>query len=122
MSHVSAAEIKHLAQLDGIDLECPVCKHRFDQKQQLIEHASEHAKARRHRHDSNPAKPYKCPKCWKTFTIEERLQRHMLCHGDEAAKPLQCKVRDTEYITAFKRGLKKFLVRKEYENSLMKDY
>ena len=96
---MSTTEIKHLSQLDGVDLECPVCNHRFDQKQQLIEHASEHAKTRRHRsYDSNPAKPYKCPKCWKAFTIEERLQRHMLCHGDEAAKPLECTVSDNEII------------------------
>lgn len=40
----------------------------------------------------NPAKPHKCEMCYKSFATEDRLQRHMLVHGNEDAKPLQCHV------------------------------
>ena len=31
--------------------------------------------------------------CYVLFcSIEDRLQKHMLCHGDEESKPLQCTV------------------------------
>lgn len=33
---------------------------------------------------------YKCPKCYKGFATSDRIQRHMMVHGDEATKPLQC--------------------------------
>ena len=73
----------------GIRLDCPVCHHQFQSKQELIQHASEHGRMRR-RTLSNPNKPFKCNKCWKGFTVEEKLQRHLLCHGDESTKPMEC--------------------------------
>lgn len=34
---------------------------------------------------------YKCMVCHKMFAFPERLRRHMLVHGSEESKPLQCK-------------------------------
>lgn len=33
---------------------------------------------------------FKCPKCNKLFASRDRIQKHMMVHGDEQAKPLQC--------------------------------
>ncbi|KAF4521285.1 hypothetical protein B566_EDAN002289 [Ephemera danica] len=64
------------------------------------EHTSTHGKVllRKFRGVINPAKPYKCELCYKSFATEDRLQRHMLVHGTEESKPLQCE-------TCFKRFL-----------------
>ena len=74
--------------LEHTMLECPVCRKQFYNKRDLIEHASEHGKAKSK--SINPNRPYKCDKCWKAFSVHERLQKHMMCHGDDDAKPLQC--------------------------------
>ncbi|XP_063240565.1 PR domain zinc finger protein 10-like isoform X2 [Bacillus rossius redtenbacheri] len=76
---------------------CPQCSREFPSRQELVEHVSEHARAPgreppRPRRGFNPAKPWKCERCYKSFATEERLQRHMLVHGSEETKPLQCDV------------------------------
>ena len=68
------------------DLSCPVCNESFAAKKDLIQHAAIHAKLK----NKGAARPYKCKKCWKSFGQIERLQRHMMCHGAEEDKPLQC--------------------------------
>ncbi len=90
MSMVAVDGLDNVVSLTDTNLECPVCKQMFASKRDLIQHASEHGKSKRRAH--NPAKPHKCTKCWKAFGVYERLQKHMLCHGDEESKPLQCLV------------------------------
>ncbi|KAJ8321392.1 hypothetical protein KUTeg_001074 [Tegillarca granosa] len=70
-------------------LACPVCQMQFQDQRALIEHAAEHGTAKR---KLGRDRPHKCDKCWKAFHTQERLQRHMLCHGEEDSKPLQCDV------------------------------
>lgn len=77
--------------LDENMLTCPVCYDPFQNQHDLIEHASVHGKTKR-KLVLNPERPHKCEKCWKAFGSHERLQKHLLCHGDESAKPLQCQV------------------------------
>ena len=72
------------------ELQCPVCKLQFASKRELVDHAAEHGK--RKPPSGNPLKPHKCSKCWKAFSTAERLNKHMLCHGDERSKPMQCQV------------------------------
>ncbi|XP_074652630.1 PR domain zinc finger protein 10-like [Tubulanus polymorphus] len=69
-------------------MECPVCKMLFTSKLELIDHASTHGKAKK----PPVLRPYKCSSCWKAFRCEESLHKHLLCHGSEDAKPLQCVV------------------------------
>ena len=80
----------NMVSLADTNLKCPVCTKLFLSKHDLIQHASTHAKSKRR--SFNPAKPYKCSKCWKAFGVYERLQKHLLCHGNEEDKPLQCMV------------------------------
>ncbi|GAB1602871.1 PR domain zinc finger protein 10-like [Argonauta hians] len=77
--------------LDSNVLACPVCFLSFHKQQDLIKHASVHGKTKR-KMLHNPQRPHKCQKCWKAFSNYERLQKHLLCHGDENSKPLQCQV------------------------------
>lgn len=90
VGNLAGMENINIVSLAGTLFECPVCKKAFDNKRDLILHASEHAKTKRR--SINPKKPYKCSRCWKSFTLQERLQKHMLCHGDDESKPLQCSV------------------------------
>lgn len=76
--------------LVGVTLECPLCKMSFTDKNDLIQHVSSHAKNRRR--TINPEKPFKCYHCWKSFAVKEKLDKHMLCHGSDDTKPLQCEV------------------------------
>ncbi|XP_071095824.1 PR domain zinc finger protein 10-like [Haliotis cracherodii] len=71
-------------------LACPMCHRQFANKRDLIDHASEHGKSKKKL--LNPNRPHKCEKCWKAFGSQDRLQKHMLCHGEEDSKPLQCDV------------------------------
>ena len=75
---------------DENHLQCPVCDTLFQTKQDLILHASEHARKGRRPLRSHPCKPFKCLTCWKSFSTDERLQKHMLCHSDKANKPYKC--------------------------------
>ncbi|XP_050415842.1 PR domain zinc finger protein 10 [Patella vulgata] len=78
---------------NGIGMEnylaCPVCKARFDNKNDLIAHATQHGTSKK---KLIPPRPFKCNNCWKAFGTQERLTKHMLCHGTEDSKPLQCEV------------------------------
>nr|CAD7393691.1 unnamed protein product [Timema cristinae] len=80
------------------DFHCPQCKQQFPSKVKLIDHVSIHGKAkikrahRRIRGSVNPAKPWKCELCYKSFATQDRLQHHRLVHGSEELKPLQCVV------------------------------
>ncbi|KAJ9585314.1 hypothetical protein L9F63_002899, partial [Diploptera punctata] len=76
---------------------CPQCTQEFPSKKELIEHVSAHGKLtppqlRTRLRSVNPAKPWKCELCYKSFATEDRLQRHMLVHGAEESKPLQCDI------------------------------
>ncbi|KAG8226515.1 hypothetical protein J437_LFUL006905 [Ladona fulva] len=71
---------------------CPHCGKEFHSKKELVLHASAHGTIRRSRSSLNPAKPHKCELCYKAFASEDRLQKHMLVHGTEESKPLQCEV------------------------------
>lgn len=77
----------NLVSLQSSPPACPVCHKEFTSKRDLIEHASDHAMARK-----SCVRANKCSLCWKGFSTQERLQKHMLCHGDEETKPLQCTV------------------------------
>ncbi|XP_069691824.1 uncharacterized protein [Periplaneta americana] len=79
------------------DVQCPQCTQEFPSKKELIEHVSAHGKLtppqlRPRLRSVNPAKPWKCELCYKSFATEDRLQRHMLVHGAEESKPLQCDI------------------------------
>lgn len=63
----------------------------FTNKRDLIDHASEHGKAKS-KVSIPPYKPHRCDHCGKCFSTNERLQKHLLCHGSEESKPLQCQV------------------------------
>lgn len=40
---------------------------------------------------NTPPKPFRCQQCYKTFTSEERLQKHAIVHSaDDRGKPLAC--------------------------------
>nr|KAG5702586.1 hypothetical protein BaRGS_003746 [Batillaria attramentaria] len=71
-------------------LACPMCRAQFEDKRALIEHAAEHARQPTAPRLSN--RPFKCQTCWKAFSAKEKLQRHLLCHGDDESKPLECEV------------------------------
>ncbi|KAK7788748.1 hypothetical protein R5R35_014436 [Gryllus longicercus] len=80
---------------DNENLKCPQCCEEFITKKELVDHVAEHGKLlsqTRLRGSSNPAKPWKCELCYKSFATEDRLQRHMLVHGAEESKPLQCDI------------------------------
>lgn len=70
-------------------LACPVCQMQFTDPKMLIHHAGEHGASK---YKFLRERPFKCDKCCKAFYTHERLQRHILCHGDESTKPLQCDV------------------------------
>lgn len=70
-------------------LTCPVCNKDFETKTALISHVGQHASPRQ---PLACSKPFKCQLCLKTFSLFERLQQHLLCHGDESLKPLACEV------------------------------
>ena len=77
-------------QWDENHLQCPVCNKKFQTKQELILHASEHARKTHRSLRIHPRKPFKCMTCWKSFATDESLQKHMLCHSDKAHKPVKC--------------------------------
>ncbi|XP_023721528.1 PR domain zinc finger protein 10 isoform X4 [Cryptotermes secundus] len=79
------------------DVQCPQCTQEFPSKKELIEHVTAHGKLthpqpRPRMRSVNPAKPWKCELCYKSFATDDRLQRHMLVHGAEESKPLQCDI------------------------------
>lgn len=76
-------------QVDKRVLACPVCQMQFHDKKMLIQHAADHGTSK---YKFLRERPFKCDKCCKAFYTHERLQRHILCHGDESTKPLQCDV------------------------------
>ncbi|ELU00380.1 hypothetical protein CAPTEDRAFT_221119 [Capitella teleta] len=81
-----------LLSLEQPSLDCPVCNKQFQQKQDLIQHASEHATLRKGGRPFNPQRPYACSKCSKAFGTEDRLAKHLLSHTDDDQKPLKCPV------------------------------
>ncbi|XP_061165396.1 PR domain zinc finger protein 10-like isoform X1 [Saccostrea echinata] len=76
-------------QVDKSILACPVCQMQFNDQKLLIQHAAEHGTSK---YKFLRERPFKCDKCCKAFYTHERLQRHILCHGDDSTKPLQCEV------------------------------
>ncbi|KAG5897474.1 hypothetical protein JTB14_031100 [Gonioctena quinquepunctata] len=66
---------------------CPGCQRKYPTQRQLVMHVMQHALPK------SVVQPerVKCPVCYKIFAQRERLQRHMLVHGSEDSKPLQCK-------------------------------
>jgi hypothetical protein len=76
-------------QVDKRILACPVCQMQFNDQKMLIQHTAEHGTSK---FKFLRERPFKCDKCCKAFYTHERLQRHILCHGDDSTKPLQCEV------------------------------
>ena len=65
-------QVEGLVSLDSGHLACPVCSQQFADKQSLIEHAAEHARtgATQQRRKPLSSKPFKCGKCWKSFSLQ----------------------------------------------------
>ena len=95
-------------------LACPVCSAQFTQMMALVEHAAEHGKAKKL---PNYHRPFKCDKCWKAFTTQERLTQHFLCHGPDDAKPFACMICGKRFLNNSARSchLKTHSLHKYYE-------
>lgn len=65
---------------------CPACNRKFVTQKQLVMHVSSHSLPK---YKIIPER-FQCPICYTSYPLRERLQRHMLIHGPEESKPLQC--------------------------------
>nr|CAH7762289.1 unnamed protein product [Callosobruchus chinensis] len=72
---------------------CPGCQKKCPTQRQLVAHVAQHAIPK-----SPQSNRVKCPICYKIFAVRERLQKHMLVHGSEEAKPLQCKTCNKRFL------------------------
>jgi len=76
-------------------LTCPSCQSEFETMSSLVAHVTQsHGRRSTVRH--RPAtissqRPYRCYRCWKTFTVQSKLQHHMLSHA-ENLKDFKCDV------------------------------
>ncbi|KAJ8920156.1 hypothetical protein NQ315_011817 [Exocentrus adspersus] len=73
---------------------CPGCLRKFPTQRQLVMHVAQHALPK----VIVQPERVKCPVCYKMFAVRERLQRHMLVHGSEESKPLQCKTCNKRFL------------------------
>ena len=95
-------------------LACPVCSAQFTQMLALVEHAAEHGIAKK---QPNYHRPFKCDKCWKAFTTQERLTAHFLCHGPDENKQFPCMICGKRFLNNSARSchLKTHSLHKYYE-------
>ncbi|KAH1009883.1 hypothetical protein HUJ04_002184 [Dendroctonus ponderosae] len=81
--------------LDQPNHVCPQCQRKFPTRKQLVLHVTSHAIAKITAKDHS----VKCHICHKLFAHSIRLQKHMLCHGSDETKPLQCNVCKKRFLT-----------------------
>ncbi|KAF7279150.1 hypothetical protein GWI33_007562 [Rhynchophorus ferrugineus] len=74
---------------------CPQCQRKFPTRRQLVLHVSSHALPKKIAKDES----VRCMVCYKLFAHRERLQKHMLVHGSDDVKPLQCKNCKKRFLT-----------------------
>ncbi|CAG9761080.1 unnamed protein product [Ceutorhynchus assimilis] len=91
-------KLEHYAdmRLDLANHVCPQCQRKFPTRKQLVMHMPAHAVVKNITKDDS----VKCPICHKIFAHSIRVQKHMLCHGSEESKPLQCNVCQKRFLTA----------------------
>jgi len=79
---------------------CPSCQSQFEAKSSLVAHVTlSHGRrsiVRRRAGSVSSGRPFRCHRCWKSFTVESKLQRHMLSHADNL-KDFRCDVRVVIY-------------------------
>lgn len=81
-------KLQHSSDASEISIQsCPSCQYECDTQKQLLAHIWQHAVRRK---SAEQSKGYKCSACYKIFATRERIQKHMLVHGSDEAKPLQC--------------------------------
>jgi len=75
---------------------CPSCQATFDTMSSLVAHVTlshgRRSTVRRRVGSVGSQRPFRCYRCWKTFTVEAKLRRHMLSHA-ENLKDFKCDVR-----------------------------
>ena len=75
---------------------CPSCQATFDTMSSLVAHVTlshgRRSTVRRRVGSAGSQRPFRCYRCWKTFTVEAKLRRHMLSHA-ENLKDFKCDVR-----------------------------
>ena len=81
---------------------CPSCQSTFDTMSALVAHVTvshgRRSTVRRRVGSLNSQRPFRCYRCWKTFTVEAKLRLHMLSHA-ENLKDFKCDVR-RDYATS----------------------
>ena len=74
---------------------CPSCQLTFDKMSTLVAHVTlshgRRSTVRRRVGSVSSARPFRCYRCWKTFTLESKLRLHMLSHA-ENLKDFKCEV------------------------------
>ena len=74
---------------------CPCCQSTFDKMSSLVAHVTtshgRRSAVRRRVGSVSSQRPFRCYRCWKTFTVESKLRLHMLSHA-ENLKDFKCDV------------------------------
>ena len=74
---------------------CPSCQATFDKMSSLVAHVTvshgRRSSVRRRVGSLSSQRPFRCYRCWKTFTVESKLRLHMLSHA-ENLKDFKCDV------------------------------
>jgi len=76
-------------------LTCPSCQSKFEVMSSLVAHVTlthgRRGTVHRRAGAVRSKRPFRCYRCWKTFTVLSKLQRHMLSHA-ENLKNFKCDV------------------------------
>ena len=73
---------------------CPSCQSTFATLSSLVAHVTtSHSRGtvRRRLGTANSLRPFRCYRCWKTFSVEAKLRLHVLSHS-ESLKNFTCEV------------------------------